>query len=348
MFNTLKKSSLTLLIASTALFQFGCKDDSKDPDLVGNWYKKGVPSFGGSPRYGTVSFMINNIGYIGTGYTSESVQRAKDFWAYDATSKIWSQMAPFAGTGRNDAVAFVAGGKAYVGTGYDGVTTIDNGYKKDFFQYTPATNTWKAIADFPGSPRQYASAFSVGDNGYVGLGWNRNLGFYQDIYKYNAASDTWTEMATFLGGKRRGATAFTIGEIAYVGFGLTNSNINARDLYQFEANGNGGKGAWTQKTVFNDDNGDFPPGRDNASSLVINNLGYIVGGGTGLSDVWEYNPGTDKWAEKTRFPGSRGSAAAFVVNNIGYFGTGVSNTTPTDDFWGFDPSAADNDDDNVN
>ncbi len=86
MFNTLKKSSLTLLIASTALIQFGCNKDS-DPDKVGNWYKKGVPSFGGSPRNGAVSFMINNIGYIGTGYTSESVPRAKDFWSYDAAYK---------------------------------------------------------------------------------------------------------------------------------------------------------------------------------------------------------------------------------------------------------------------
>jgi N-acetylneuraminic acid mutarotase len=347
MFNTLKKSSLTLLIASTALLQFGCKDDNKNPDLVGNWYKKGVPSFGGSPRTGAVSFLINNIGYIGTGYTSESVARTNDFWSYDAGSKIWSQVAPFPGTTRNDAVAFVSGGKAYVGTGYDNVLTVDNGYKKDFFQYTPATNTWKAVADFPGTPRQYASAFTVGDNGYVGLGFS-SAGYFQDIYKYNAASDTWTEMATFLGGKRRAATTFTIGNLAYVGFGTNNSGTNVRDLYQFEPTGNGGKGSWTQKTVFNDDNGDFPPARSNAFSFVINNLGYIVAG-AGNSDVWEYNPTSDTWAEKTAFPsGTRGSAAGFVVNNIGYFGTGGTASSRFDDFWGFDPAAANDDDDNVN
>ncbi|GLU51405.1 hypothetical protein Dfri01_08660 [Dyadobacter frigoris] len=345
MFNTLKKSSLTLLIASTALFQFGCNNDS-DPDKVGNWYKKGVPSFGGSPRNGAVSFMINNIGYIGTGYTSESVARAKDFWSFDAGAKIWSQVAPFTGTTRNDAVAFVSGGKAYVGTGYDGITTIDNGYKKDFYQYTPSTNTWKAIADFPGVPRQYASAFTVGDNGYVGLGFS-SAGYFQDIYKYNAATDTWTEMATFLGGKRRGASTFTIGAIAYVGFGTNNSGTNVRDLYQFEPAGNGGKGLWTQKTVFNDDNGTFPTFRSSAFTFVINNLGYIVGG-AGNSDVWEYDPTTDIWLEKTPFPSARGYAAGFVVNNIGYFGTGLSGSSRFDDFWGFDPTAVNDDDDNVN
>lgn len=345
MFNTLKKSSLTLLIASTALFQFGCNNDS-DPDLVGNWYKKGVPSFGGSPRNGAVSFLINNIGYIGTGYTNESVARAKDFWSYDASSKIWTQVAPFIGSTRNDAVAFVSGGKAYVGTGYDGITATDNGYKKDFYEYSPSGNSWKAIADFPGSPRQYATAFSVGDVGYVGLGYS-SAGYFQDVYKYDVASDSWTEMATFLGGKRRGASAFTIGGIAYVGFGTNNSGTNVRDLYQFEPAGNSGKGLWTQKTVFDDDEGDFPTARTGALALVINNLGYIVAGASN-SDVWEYDPTTDIWVEKTAFPSTRGYAAGFVVNNIGYFGTGLASSSRYDDFWGFDPTAADDDDDDVN
>lgn len=345
MFNTLKKSSLTLLIASTALIQFGCGSDS-DPDKVGNWYKKDIPSFGGIPRNSAVSFMINNKGYIGTGYTNESTPRVKDFWSYDAASKIWAQVADFPGTGRNDAVAFVASGKAYVGTGYDGNTAVDNGYKKDFYQFDPTTNKWKAIAEFLGSARQYSTAFNVGDKGYVGLGYNAS-GYYQDFYEYNPASDTWTEVATFLGGKRRGATAFTIGSTGYVGFGTNNSGINVRDLFQFVPGGTGGKGAWTQKTVFNDDNGDFPPTRSNAFALVIKEKAYIVGG-AGNSDTWEWTPGSDTWIEKTAFEGStRGYAAGFVINDVGYFGTGSSGSTSRfDDFWGFNPDAAVDDDDN--
>ena len=345
MFNTLKKSSLTLLIASTALFQFGCGSDS-DPDLVGNWYKKDVPSFGGIPRYGSVSFVINNKGYIGTGYTRESVPRVKDFWSYDADGKIWSQVAEFAGAARNDATAFVAGGKAYVGTGYDGVLTVDNGYKKDFWQYDPATNKWKAVADLPGVPRQYASALSIADKGYVGLGYNSS-GVYQDFYEYNPTSDTWTEVATFIGGKRRSATAFTIGTTGYVGFGVNNGAATVRDLYQFIPGGTSGKGSWTQKTVFNDDNGDFPGARSDAFSLIINEKAYIVGGAGSLSDCWEWNPSTDIWVQKTNFEGSgRGYAAGFVIKNVGYFGTGLAGSTPVDDFWGFNPDAAVDDDDN--
>ena len=339
MFNTLKKSSLTLLIASTALFQFGC-GSSSDPDLVGNWYKKDVPSFGGIPRYGAVSFMINNKGYIGTGYTRESVPRVKDFWQYDADGKIWSQVAEFTGAARNDAVSFVAGGKAYVGTGYDGVTTVDNGYKKDFWQYDPTTNKWKAVADFAGVPRQYASAFSIGDKGYVGLGYNAS-GVYQDFYEYNVASNTWSERATFTGGKRRGANAFTLGGIAYVGFGQNNSSVNTKDLYQFDPAGNSGKGAWTKL----EDTNDELTARAFGFTLIINEKAYIIGG-SGASDVWEYTPGTNTWVSVTAFEGgSRSYGSGFTIGNIGYFGTGVSGTN-LDDFWAFDPTAVVNADDN--
>jgi N-acetylneuraminic acid mutarotase len=103
----------------------------------------------------------------------------------------------FPGTGRNNATAFVLGGKAYVGTGYDGVTTVDNGYKKDFYQYDPATNKWKAIADFLGGTRQYATSFVANNRAYVGLGYNGS-NYYQDFYEYNPATDKWTEIATFI------------------------------------------------------------------------------------------------------------------------------------------------------
>ncbi len=83
------------------------------------------------------------------------------------------------------------------------------------------------------------------------------------------------------------------------------------------------------------------------SGLVINDLGYIVGG-AGNSDVWEYNPTTDIGLKKHHFREFVDYAAGFVVNNIGYFGTGGTASARFDDFWGFDPTAATDDDDDVN
>ncbi|QRQ99436.1 Kelch repeat-containing protein [Dyadobacter sandarakinus] len=341
MFNTLRKTSLALLIASTALVQISCNKDS-DPDLLGNWYRTGIPNFGGSARARAVSFVIGDRGYIGTGLTNETVPRVKDFWAYNAGTKIWSQVAPFAGTGRTDAVAFVIGGKAYVGTGYDNVTTIDNGYKKDFYSYDPATNKWTAVADFLGGTRQYATAFSVNNKGYVGLGYNGS-GFYQDFYQYDPATDKWSEIATFTGGKRRGALSFTLENKAYVGFGTNNSGTETKDLYVFDPAGNNGSGAWIRTEH---DDTDFPT-RSHALAMVINGKAYIVGG-NGKSDAYSYEPGTNTWTEVSSFAGGqRGFSAGFAIGNTGYMGTGSpTGSNGYDDFWAFDPSVAANDDDN--
>ncbi|KQS27111.1 kelch repeat-containing protein [Dyadobacter sp. Leaf189] len=345
MFNTLKKTSLAILVASLAFAQISCKDDDPEADLQGNWFRKDLPSFGGSARTRSVSFVIGDVGYVGTGYTNETVARVKDFWAFDASDKIWSQVAPFPGTGRNDATAFVIDGKAYVGTGYDNVTTIDNGYKKDFYQFDPATNKWKGIADFPGT-RQYATSFVVNNKGYVGLGYNGS-NYYQDFYEYNPTTDKWTEMATFIGGKRAGAFAFTIGGKGYVGCGRSNSSVATNDIYSFDPAAGSGKGGWTRVDFPNDDvKENFEP-RFNAIALALGDKAYIIGG-DGKSDVWEFTPGSNSWVERAKFEGQgRGYAAGFSIGNLIYFGTGSSSGTGGgDDFWAFDPTAAKNDDDN--
>lgn len=351
MFNTLKKTSLALLVASTALVQLSCNKDD-DEDKLGNWFRKDLPSYGGAIRTNAVSFVIGDVGYIGTGYTNETVPRVKDIWAYNATSKIWSQIEPFPGTGRNNATAFVLKGKAYVGGGYDGVLTVDNGYKKDYYEYDPSTNKWKSVADFAGGTRQFATSFVVNDRAYVGLGYN-GTNYYQDFYEFDPSSGTtgkWTEIATFVGGKRTGAISFTIGGKAYVGFGKSNSGSSTKDMYSFDPAGNSGKGAWTRIEFADGFDQDAFPARAYGLALVINGKSYIVGG-EGRSDVWEYDPGANSWIERASFAagGGRGFAGGFVVGNIGYFGTGSSAGSGggTDDFWGFDPTAAIDDDDDL-
>lgn len=336
MFNTLKKTSLAILVASTAIVQFSCNNDDTDPDKLGNWYRQGIPDFGGTPRSGAVSFVIGEKGYIGTGRTNETVSRVKDMWSFNGAT--WTQIAEFPGTGRQDAIAFVVGNKAYVGTGYDGNTLVDNGYKKDFYEYDATLNTWKPIADFP-MLRSNASSFVLGNKGYVGLGSINITTMYQDFYSYDAASNTWTEVANFTGGKRKGANAFVLGGKAYVGFGQNNSSTPTKDLYAYDAAAN----SWARLEATNDD----LTSRAFGFSLVMNEKAYIIGG-SGSSDVWEYNPIDNSWTAKTNFEGgSRSYAAGFVLKGIGYLGTGLAGgSSNTDDLWAFDPNAEANDDDN--
>ena len=66
--------------------------------------------------------------------------------------------------------ASLSGAKAT--SGRDGMVQ----FRKDFWEYDPAANTWTQKADFGGTARYYAVGFSIGSKGYIGTGWD---GSYQ-------------------------------------------------------------------------------------------------------------------------------------------------------------------------
>lgn len=199
-----------------------------------------------------------------------------------------------------------------------------------------ASYSLKEITAFPGQGRQSAVAFTIGDQGYVGLGGNYPKVF-QDFYKFNASNESWTPIANFGGQARRSATAFVIDGIAYVGGGVNEDGAGFTVLYDFWKY-NPSSDKWSQIA-------DMPEGSDSkagseTSSFVINSKGYVMESGTG--NVYEYDPTSDKWTTKGAFPGSdRTSAAAFTIGSKGYFGTGTEGGlggSRFSDFWEYNAS----------
>ena len=85
-------------------------------------------------------------------------------------------------------------------------------------------------------------------------------------------------------------------------------------------------------------NEDYQIIRANASSFVMNSLGYVVCGDNSTT-VWQYNPGTDLWTEKTALEASgRIDAIGLAINNKGYVMLGRSGTSYFDDLWEFKPN----------
>src|SRR5688572_27940160 len=75
------------------------------------------------------------------------------------------------------------------------------------------TDTWTRKSDFGGVARNEAVAFSIGNNGYIGLGksyvsprWVK----YTDFWSYDPATDTWTQRADFEGESRENPVAFSV------------------------------------------------------------------------------------------------------------------------------------------
>ena len=320
----------TLLIT---LISISCSNDDTEEKL-GNWIKKSA--FDGPARSSATSFVIGSYAYLTTGYTGD--EYLKDLWAYNSDGDYWEQKADFIGVARSSGSGFELDGKGYVGLGYDGTNKL-----KDFFEYNPNTNTWAQKADFTGTARYGAVGFQVGGKAYLGTGYDGN--YLKDFYQYNATDNSWTQVNGFSGNKRRNATVFIIDDIAYLGTGI-NSGVNQVDFWAFDPSTD----VWTRKRDLDDDETDhdtYSIKRANASSFAINSLGYINCGDSG-NTIWEYNPKTDIWKEKTALEGSgRSDAIGITINGSrGFVMLGKSGTSYFDDVWEFKPNDEQNDDDN--
>jgi N-acetylneuraminic acid mutarotase len=323
----------TLLIS---LISISCSnnDDDDDDEKLGNWIKKSA--FDGPARSGAASFVISTYAYVTTGYTGD--EYLKDLWVYNSTGDYWEQKADFTGIARSSGSGFELDGKGYVGLGYDGTNKL-----KDFYQYDPETNTWTQKTDFAGTARYGAVGFQVGGKAFLGTGYDGN--YLKDFYQYNTTDNSWTQVNGFSGNKRRNATVFVIDEIAYIGSGV-NSGVNQSDFWAFDPSTD----VWTRKRDLDDDETDhdtYAVKRTNASSFTINGLGYITCG-EGRNTIWEYNPKTDIWNEKTPLEGSgRTDAIGITINGEkGFVILGKAGSSYFDDVWEFKPNEEQNDDDN--
>ena len=180
-----------------------------------------------------------------------------------AAADVWTQKADVGGTVRMWAVGFSIGTKGYIGTGADG------SFRKDFWEYNPASNTWTQKADFGGAARSGAVGFSIGNKGYIGTGWDNSL-FYKDFWEYDPAANTWAQKADFGGGTRNEAVGFSIGSKGYIGTGYDHSTAfkDYRDFWEYDPAAN----TWTQRADFGGTTRNFAVG------FSIGSKGYI---GTG-------------------------------------------------------------------
>lgn len=236
----------------------------------------------GSARRDAVGFTINSKGYVGTGINNdESLLGTKlsDFWEYNPATNTWTQKASFPGSGGLGiyfATGFNIDSKGYICGGKTGPNT----YSSQFWEYKPSIDEWTQRANFPGGVRYQLSSFSVGYNGYVGLGANQDV-FKKDFWKYNGGTNQWTQIADLPAWERGGASTFTIGESGFVCLGSNGGVLN--DLWEYQPV----LDEWFVRATYGGSE------RKNAVAFVVNNRAY-VGTGKGVSgkkaSMHEYIP----------------------------------------------------------
>src|SRR5882724_3503426 len=220
----MKLSNTKLLSFFLEFTLFYCHKTNVPYTQDGNWITRS--QLNGPARSEAVSFTINDVAYLGTGWDGLN-KRYTDFWQYNVDNDTWSQVASMdSAGGRSSAVGFSANGKGYVGTGYDGFN-----YLKDFWEFDPAGNTWTRKADFIGSARYGAVGFGIGNLGYLGTGFDGSNAT-KDFFKYDPSSDTWTDIG-FSGNKRYSAVTFVYHDKAYLVTGI-NSGATVNDFWVFD------------------------------------------------------------------------------------------------------------------
>jgi N-acetylneuraminic acid mutarotase len=225
---------------------------------------------------------------------------------------------------RTSGIAFVIGTKIYFGLGQN----ASNADLKDFWEYDTQTDQFTRKKDFEGVERNGATAFSIGNKGYVCTGFHTGTA-YQDLWEYDPATDDWTERAPFPGAKRSGATSFSVGNKGYVGTGYASMTYFA-DFWEFDpAGGTNGSGSWAQKA----DVGIGVPGRQGPARFVVNGKGYIGGGYSNGNrrDFWGF--AADQWAAtvEPNVPTFVTTTFSLGIGSKGFVKIGS-------DFWMYDPS----------
>lgn len=327
-----KKNWLCIVLACAfTLSAFNsCKKDEDSEDTTDNgpteWVQ--VSGFDGDPRNGAASFQIENKGFIATGIYSTN-ERSKDAWSFD--NNIWSRIAEFPGTARNGAVGFAIGQNGYIGLGYDGSDVL-----RDFYRYNAASNTWTQIASLPAEAeaRHGAVAFTLGNYAYVGLGATKTQKTLKDFWRYDPAADKWEAIGSEFKQKRVNAFAFVIGNKAYVGGGFDNNQYPA-DFWSFDGT------KWSEEAPLKDTDNTYDLTRQSASTFVIGNYGYVVGGkkNASLNTVWKYDPSARSWESKHQSlpQNARDGAVAYSIGGKGYITTGTNGSLKFDDTWVFTP-----------
>ena len=205
------------------------------------------------------SFSVGDRGFVTLGGGDDQFY-SPHLWEYDQANDTWMQRASFPGPGRGVPVSFVIGDKAYVGGGA-GIENDEYVVFTDFYAYTPATDTWEVIADFP-IPISGSVGFSAGGKGFVGSG-SFDGEFVNTFFAYDPSQDEWTQIddlpreePTVL------ATGFSIQNQGYFGMGLS----DAQKFYEYDPF----RAQWFQKA-------DYPDFRayDEGIGFSIGDIGYM-------------------------------------------------------------------------
>ena len=186
-----------------------------DP-AANSWSAK--KAFPGISRVQPAMFCIGSKIYLGLGtyYAQNTLTAANDWFAYDINNGAWTSIPDFPKLNneaypRLNASAFVINNAGYV------VCGASNTLSSDCYKYTPGTNAWTRIANFP-DPRSGTTAVSLNNKGYVFNGITfANVGNQDnDTFSYDPGTNQWKILSPIAAKTYNMGIAFVLNGKVYV------------------------------------------------------------------------------------------------------------------------------------
>lgn len=273
-----------------------------------------------SARACATAFVVNNRAYVFAGRDSSNIAQ-NDLWQYDPVTDSWTALGATPLSPRVNATACVLEGKVYIGLGFNGTYKNDTSFFQDWWEYTPSTDTWKALAPYPNRYTDRATAFTGTGELYVGYGFCYQ--YRRDFFRYDIATDRWDSIdvnVSFHGYPTRsfGGTGTTCQHRHFMGTGYYRYSL---DWWAELVDGT----HWEKRTPV--------PGRTRtlAASAATNDYIYLCGGlhyggvnttGEVLQDIRRYDPSSDSWQYVAIMPQGLMNHICFTSGNRIYFGLG--------------------------
>lgn len=290
----LKRTTIFLLLVVAILS--ACVNEGvvyQRKEIQGDWDLFGF--FPGGGRSDAMSFVIGDYCYYGLGeYEGEAIN---DFWRLDLTFDYnsssgnetgWVRLNDFPGEARSKGAATASETKGYLGLGVG-----PSGYLDDMWCYTPETDSWEQIDNFPAGKRALPIAFTLNNDLYFGTGNDETLRNRVEMYKYDESAQSWiqTSSVSKAATGRHAAAACAHDGRAFVLGGFGNGRLNDFLIYTAEND------TWRlMREVDMEGFGDADIVRSGASLFGLDGHIYVTVGNVGslTTSTWEWTEGVDE------------------------------------------------------
>jgi len=191
--------------------------------------------------------------------------------------------------------------------------------------------TWTQLPDFPGSVRDDAASFTIGDKIYVGTGMDAGFQLTNDWWSFDKQTETWSAIASLPATARQYCTGFSIVDTGYV-FGGVDGTGALDQLWAYHPETD----TWEQKAPI--------PAAARYASVAVSGFNWnaivatgMLASGSPTNEAWKYHAQTDTWEALAPVPGPPRHRAACFLDGAGMVIAGGADSTfaPLSDVWSY-------------